>query len=352
MEIFKGHVISNTDLTETGILTVQIPELSRDPLEVTLTSPFYMMNGGGMLGIPDTGSHILVCRDPEDNRLYYLSTIISNPRNAEGGGLLDWKVIGNKYVYTERNKPQVVTYTNQVDSGLKIHRRLLPDYIASKVDLDSENGKRISLNDSPKIDAVLIRNEHGDGIIITSDQNDVHSERSIEVKSKGAHRYTVFQSSMELSVIEGKDITIENRSTGLNAGRDIEGKFGNINIKSENSDININTEAEDGRIFLVTPKSRIQIESDGSILIDTESDIQIRTSSNLDIKADKAIKIEGQSLDIKTDLDCKIDAGGSFSARSSGTNSLDGSQVHFNSGLSQPATPVTPSIPEKTDYGD
>lgn len=352
MNIYIGTVITNSDITKAGTLTVLIPDLGKDPLEVILASPFYTLNGGGFLGIPENGSRILVAKEDDSADIYYLSTIISNEKNDSSGKLLEWNVIGDKYVYSERNKPQKVLYTDQLNSGLKISRRILPTYITAKVDLDSEKGKRISLNDSPKSDMVLIRNEHGDGIVISSKPNDVHSDRSIEVKSKGAQRHVVFQSNMEFSVIEGRDITIENKSSGINAGRDTEGRYGNINIKSENSDLNLICDKDDGRIFLITPKSRIQIESDGSIIIDSKADIKIQTTENLDIKANKNINIDGQTLNIKTQNDCVIDCNGSFSAKSGGTNSLDGAAVYLNSNVSKTGQPVEFKQPETTDYGE
>jgi hypothetical protein len=348
--ILEGIVVSNHDETKSGILLVSIPEVSNEAVNVTFTSPFYALNGGGMLAIPEVGSKILVLS--KNKKYYYLSTIVEQPSNEQIGGLIDFRVINDKYLYTERGRPQKVTYANQFNAGLKISRRLLPDYMSAKVDLDSEGGKRISLSDSPLSDVVLIRNEHGDGIVISSEANDVHSERSIEVKSKGAQRYVVFQSGMDIYVIDGRDINIENTSTGAYANDNAVGRYGNINLRSENKDISVLSKSDNGRVFIVTPSARIQIESDGSIVLDSAQNIQIKSTNDIDIKSNKAIRISGETIDIKATNNLRLQAGLDASILAGGTNSLDGDQIHFNSGLSQPANDTSITTPERNDYGE
>lgn len=352
MNILIGSVISNHDETKTGLLMVKIPDLSDNPLNVVMTSPFYTLNSGGMLAIPEVGSKVLVSQDTSTGKLYYLSTIIEPPENEQVGGLVNFNVLGDKYIYTERGRPQKVTYANQFNAGLHIDRRLLPEYMASKVSLVSESGKKISLSDSPKSDAVIIRNEHGDGMIITSDPSDVHSERSIEVKSKGSQRHVVFQGGMEMYVIDGKDITIENFSTGAYANENATGRFGNITLRSENSDINIVSKANDGRIFILTPKARIQIENDGTVKITSDADIQINCENDIDIKAGKALRIQGESIDIKATNDVRVQAGGNSSILATGSNSLDGDRVDLNSGVSLPSNEAIIADPITNDYGE
>lgn len=352
-KIYEGIVVSNIDTTRNGILSVRIPDISDELCFVTYTSPFFVPNGGGIIAIPEVGCKILILQNLESGKFYYLTTIVEIPDNSQKGGLTDWNLIPDKYIYSERERPQKVNVTNQFGAGLKISRRFLPEYITSKVELVSETGKKISLSDSPKFDAVIIRNEHGDGIVITSDPSDIHSERSIETKSIGPQRYVVYKSDINMLVVDGRDITIENLSTGAGANTDTEGKFGNINLRSHNADINIVSRADDGRVFIVTPKARIQIEADGSIKITSDSDIQIAAKGDLDIKSDNAIRIQGNTLDIKANTNMKFESGGNISSKAAGTNSLDGPQaIHFNSGVSQAANAAQIEEAVKTDYNE
>jgi hypothetical protein len=350
--ILKGIVVSNADETKAGVLTCSIPDVSDDLIHVTMTSPFYSLNNGGMLAIPEVGSKILIHYDENDNSYYYLSTIIEKPDNEQKGGLKEFSVIGDKYIYSERGRPQKITYANQFNAGLHIDRRLTPDQMVNKVDLKSETGKKLSLSDSPKMDACILRNEHGDGLIITSDANDIHSERSIELKCKGSQKFVVFQGEAGFYIVDGRDFNIENWSTGAFANENATGRFGNINFRSDNSDICMISKADDGRVFLVTPNARIQIESDGSVVIDSVKNVQIKATDDIDIKSDKAIRIQGQSIDIKAANSFRVQSGGDASILSTGTNSLDGDQVHFNSGISQPANETSITTPERNDYDE
>ena len=308
LKIFTGIVVSNYDESNTGKLIVK-SESSQTNLEVTYVSPFYFPNGGGVLAIPEVGSKILMFSNDDDANIYYLGTVIDYPDNPMVGGKTDWSPIGANRIYSEKNIPQKVMYTNQVGAGLTISRKFLPDYINTKVNLDSEKGKRISLSDSPKSDCVLIRNEHGDGIVITSKENDVHADRSIEVKSKGLQQYVSFQSAMNLYVIEGKDINVENFSTGANSNTTAaaSGRFGNINLKSHNADINIVGKGSESNIFITTPKARVEIKADGSVLIDSQGSIRMQSLGNIELKSTAGdISMEALNINMKSTLETKM----------------------------------------------
>jgi hypothetical protein len=304
-----GIVVSNFDAeTETGKLSVKLEKFDT-AVDVTYVSPFYFMNGGGVLAIPEVGSKVIVFTDANTDESYYLGTIIDAPSNPEKGGAIGWTPIGKNRIYSEKGIPQKVMYTNQVGAGLSISRKFLPNYINAKVNLDSEKGKRISLSDSPNSDCILIRNEHGDGIVVTSQENDVHADRSIEVKSKGLQQYVSFQSAMNLYVIEGKDITLENFSTGANSNTTAaaSGRFGNVNLKSHNADINITGKGSDSNIFITTPKARVEIKSDGSVLIDSQGDIRMQSLGNIELKSTAGdINLEALNINMKSAIETKM----------------------------------------------
>ena len=307
-----------------------------------------------------------------DKETYYLGTIIDYPENQMVGGKLGFTPLGDSNIYSEKNIPQKITFTNQAGAGLEISRKFLPNYINCKVNLNSEKGKRISLSDSPKSDAVLIRNEHGDGIVITSKENDIHADRSIEVKSKGLQQYVCFQSGMNLYVIEGKDLNIENFSTGANANVNAgdNGRFGNINIKSHNADINITGKGSNSNVFITTPKARVEIKSDGSVLIDSVGDIRMQSLGNIELKSTAGnISMEALNINMKSTLNTSIEAQVNFAAKGSATATLttdsptalvkcsvesgiNGAVPIDPAGVFVPLMPLLPKEKTKTDYGD
>ena len=354
MKILKGVIVSNKDMSETGRLSVIFPTESQSIKTVVYTTPFYMANGGGLLAIPEYGARILATYDEDSDTYYYLSTILTQDDKDFNGssGLKDFSILGDKNVYSERKKPSKIKLTNQLNAGLAITRKYQPDYIVNKVDLTSEKGKRVSLNDSPKTDAVIVRNEHGDGLIITSESTETHPDRSIEIKSVGPQRHVVYQSDMNFMIVDGKDVNIENYSTGAFADNSEGGRFGNINLRSENADITIVSKADDGRVFIVTPNARIQISPDGKVQVKADSDIELVSDTNITIQAANNLNLVAANVNIKADANIAMDAGGNSSILSTGTNSLDGAQVHFNSGLSLPVTVDQPGIPETNDYNE
>tara|TARA_R110000782_G_scaffold184388_2_gene274680 strand:+ start:41595 stop:42623 length:1029 start_codon:yes stop_codon:yes gene_type:complete len=340
MKIIKGTVVSNVDDDKQGTLKVIFPSLSQGAFDVTYTSPMYMLNNGGMLAIPEEGSRILAALDEDgDGKIYYMSTIVDTPDTPQAGGLKVWNVVGDTRVYSDRKKPQKVSYANQAGAGVHITRKFLPSQIVAKTDLTSEKGKMLSLNDSPKSDAVILRNEHGDGLLMFSEGDEIHSERSIEMKSKGSQKFVVYQSDLGMYVIDGRDINIENHSTGAFAGPG-NNRFGNVNLRSKNADVTLVSKAEDGRIFLVTPKARIQIAADGSIQIHGTGDVQITSDANINLNAAQDVNIKGTNVNIKADANIATDGGS--------VNSMQGAQIHFNSGYPANEAPTTP--PEPTSY--
>lgn len=345
-KIYHGQVVSNYDLGAVGNLRAKIPEFGDGAYLVIYTSPYLTRNGGGMVAIPEVGSEILVYHIRSKNKFYYLSTIVDFPDDFDDTGIKDWNPIADKYIFTERGVPQRIAFSDSFGAGLAISSRTSKKYISAKVDLNSRSGKRISLSDSPNSDMVLIRNEHGDGVVISSEPSEVFSERSIEVKSKGAQRNVSFQSSIDSVVVEGKDITLENYSSGSHS---IEGRFGNINLRSHNADINLVTKGDTSRIFIVTPKARIQIESDGSIKIESTADIQLTTDGNLGIKSNN-LSIEANSINMKAATSMNLESGATFSAKSGATAAIDGATLHLNSGISTPAVTLPQTPLSTTSY--
>jgi hypothetical protein len=350
----EGIVMSTVDDTKLLKILVKLKNLDGIIVEAIYTTPFFSLDGGGVIAVPDVGTSVLLVYDRTSGKAYYIASIVEPPEISPGGAKLDFSVVGDNKIYSERGMPQKLLFTNQANAGLKITRKALPSYINSKVDIDSENGKRISLNDSPNADWVMIRNEHGDGIVIASDGNNIHSERSIEIKSKGMQQYVSMQSGMNFYVIDGKDINIENFSTGAFSNtRSVDvGRYGNINLRSHTSDISIVGKGVDSKIFITTPKARIQIASDGSIILDSIGSITMNSTGNINLNATASINIAGASVNIKSEGTLSMQSGSNFYAKSGGIAAIDGTLVHLNSNLALPTT-IEPTLPPgRNDYGE
>ena len=354
IRFLTGIVISNVSKSKDGTFKVKSEDTYGDDMEVIYTSPAYMLNGGGVLSIPEVGSEVLVLQDLEKHKNYYIATIVDFPSNNISPGDPEFQLIGDKYVYTDRDKPQKVTFTNQANAGLKISRRALPDFIDCKVVLDSEGGKRISLSDSDNADWVLIRNEHGDSIVLTGEANDIFPERSLEIKTKGPQQYVSFESGFNFYVIDGRDFTIENYSSGANANTSAgeKGRYGNITLRSYEKDINIVAKGSTSEIFITTPKARIVIQADGSVSIESLGSVNIKSDLNINLEAGNSINLKASNINVTSDLNTAVQSNGLFSVKSTGIAAIDGAQVHLNSQLSVPVVNVPIQNSPKNDYGE
>lgn len=353
LKFITGIVIDNRDTSKRGRMLVKFEGQSETASEVIYTSPYFTTNGGGVLAVPEVGSEIIALEDSEKTKIYYIATIVDFPsQNEVGGGLKEFNVISDPYVYTEREKPQKVNFTNQFGAGLKISRRVLPKLLSTKVDLSSEGGKRITLSDSPESNLIMIRNEHGDGIIITSEQSDVHPERSIEIKSVGQQNYVSFQSGINFYVIDGRDINIENFSSGAfaNTSAATKGRFGNINLRSSEADISIVGKGQGSEIFIVTPKARIQINLDGSVNIEALN-VNIKSALNMTLEAQN-LSIKSTNLNIKSDALLNVDspAINVNTQAITGLSTPVGGPVIATGGQQAVVIPILPLT--KNDYGE
>ena len=366
MRILKGTVEYNANAVADGSFFATFVDLMDRPLRVYMTSPFYKVNGGGQLAIPEDGDEILALYDDSSDELYYQSTIIRVAPDYHSTDLKDFNVVP-KQTYNESGKPVKVTYQNAVGAGLDITRNYNPkpdSTIVTSVSLKSEGGKKISLDDSPEMEAVIVRNQHGDGLTITGDETKVNPNRTVFLKSNSSQYFTSFEGQMEFRVVDGRDIVLENNSTGsMSQTPNLDfwpngpteqppKRYGGVYLRSENGDVSISSQAQDGRIFIVTPKGRIQITEDGAIQIDAESDIQIRSSGNISMKADGDLKLEGANVDINATGSLTTTGGSQVSMLSGGNLSADAVAINLQTGVSQAAQSPTIESNNLNDYNE
>ena len=354
MKILKVLVHSTIDYTKSGKLSALLGpnyKFPDDAIDVIYTSPSYSTYEGGIFAPPSEGSEILVAQQDDTATYYYISTIVGEPKLL--GVLSIPKVtdrvknlvnsIAGKQIYTDKGSPRAMYFTDFKGAGLKISNYFSNsnEPINSKVQLRSVQGHKLVLSDNPDLDCVLLRNKDGDGMTITANRNSVHSSNSIDIKSKNTIRQTTDSGELRYTVLDGRDITLENQSTGVNA--DPTSPFGNINLVASWKDINIYTQGitnpisqDAGRVLISTPEGVIQIKSGvGGITLYTAGNINlVSPAGDVNIQAGGDINLEALgSVNIKSGIQSSLtSAGTAVVAGGLGSNvGLTGRPLNLNS---------------------
>ena len=109
-----------------------------------------------------------------------------------------------------------------------------------KTELIGQSGKKVQLNDSPGIDSILIKNDHGDGITVTTEPKAMGMmSRAISLESHGPQTYLNREGQTNHVVYDGTELNIQNHSTGKNKDPNEPMRYGNVNIESKTHDVNI-----------------------------------------------------------------------------------------------------------------
>lgn len=376
MNLIKVKVYSTLDYTKSGKFYALLPpnyEFPQDSIQVIYTSPAYANYEGGIFAPPSEDSYILVAQEIDNPTYYYISTIVDEPRLL--GSLSIPKIVGKlkdtinsiagKQIYTDDGSPRAMYFTDFKGAGLKISNYFdkAGDPINSKVQLRSVQGHKLILSDNPDLDCVLLRNKDGDGMTITANRNSVHSSNSIDIKSKNTIRQTTDSGELRYTVLDGRDITIENQSTGINA--DPASPYGNINLVASWKDINIYTQGitnpvskDAGRILISTPEGVIQIKSGvggitlytaGNInLVSPAGDVNIQAGGNINLDALGSVNIKSGVQSSLTSAGTAVVAGGLAS-----NVGLTGRPLNLNTGGAvTPPTIENFTIPVLGKYGN
>jgi hypothetical protein len=386
LKIVEGKVTSNIDANSSGRIMAHFYDVSDEPIRTYYASPGYREGGGGVLAIPEKDDHIIAFYDNIKNVAYYNSTIVGLPP-SESRQVPNFQPVAGLGNYDLNGKPVKVKYQNQKGSGLCITNentsfpdlqnnsvgQSIPPIIIDSVVLNSSLNKRISLDDSPQTDAIYIKNQHKDGIVISGDATKLFPAQMIQVKSSGPHNYTCMQSHMDIRVVEGTDITIENNSTGKMAQRPEEEtwpnrnvpasqapkKFGGIYLRSDNGDLSLASKALDGRVFIKTPNAQIQIVENvngggSDIIIKTNGNISFDAGGDISMKSSGSIRLDADvNVDINSGNQLRAESGSQTSISSGSDLRLEGGpDIHLNSGGTASPGTVVPPQPLLNDYKD
>jgi len=312
--IFVGTVISDIDVSMRGRMEVDVD--SYGIVEVKYVTPYFGGgSGGGFWGIPAPGTVILVCSPAnKGDDWYYMGSVVEPPLGMLGDaeedeafinevddtGTLtgpaahaDIPVMPDPDIYKSRGRPMKYMFKSPKGHALTLSDQYDPEYHNTKISMESANGKKIELNDSPMSDNVLMRNEHGDKIKISSNYNPPdQGARAITVDSVGPHLYMSRNGGIKIWVNDGSNMDLINTSTGAMREKDSDvSTWGKINMVANNNDIVIQCKEGSATPNFGIPS--IFIETEGS-----ESVIQISSNNKINIVAENGIDITSSTGDI------------------------------------------------------
>jgi hypothetical protein len=201
----------------------------------------------------------------------------------------DRKPLCDKRVYSAKKIPQRLVFKSPRGNSLVLSDEHNAGYFNITAELKSGSGKGLKLIDSPFVDSVILENEHGDRVMITS-KPDAMGHNSINVEAKGSVNIISREGAINLQVVDGKEINITNTSTGSKRTGPNDPTPGNINITSQNNDVNVTVKSDTGAIYL-------QAKGDnGHIVLDSKGSVEVKGDKGVNIESAGDVKIKGSKI--------------------------------------------------------
>jgi hypothetical protein len=332
---------------------------------VLYTSPYYKGNAGGMVAIPEVGTQIIAAlnEDPEpgEANLYFIACTPNIPQASKEEEVNEnYEAIrsnDSKYpIYGETYKPITQCLTNTDGAGLLISKEHTNDKINNSVVLKCTKGAEVSVGPL----GVHIKNSDGDSIVLNDNTNTAdqsggpYAARSAIVETRGPQMYKCVASDINMKIVDGGDINIENNSTGLFS---LPPWFGNIRLKSRFRDITLAALGPTSKIHIVTNGTQVIVDSLGGVKIVTAGSIDFAAAQDINMTA-------GGSVNIVGNLGAQVGSIGGAAQLNAPTVFINNQAFAFNAGppgsdftnnipvVGSPATPPVPPIITPNDYGD
>jgi|3_EtaG_2_1085321.scaffolds.fasta_scaffold00212_9 hypothetical protein len=347
-----GTIVNTANFDNNGTFWAVLDALGNDAFPVNYTSPYTSRTEGAIIAIPEEGSRVMVCSPQASTELFYVGSTflpddpqIANPETSN-------KAIGDSAepkepiqrvepnLYRMQGKPMKLCFRGTRGSGLSISEEFegpKPMQANIKTELVGQSGKKMSIVDSPGVDSIILKNEFGDGIRISTHPKDMGvCSQAITVQSRGPQQYINKEGQTDIMIKDGRDLNITNESTGFNRNPDEPDRYGNINIETKTNDVNIMSRKDEGRIFIqcIDPEGDnqvIDIETKGG----TSSVIRIKSTGKVEVISDGNMDlVSGGEINMKAAGDVNIESGGQISLKSSGNVNVDGSKTYLQTGTS------------------
>jgi hypothetical protein len=345
MIISEAEVTSVEQISTTFKFKAKVRALGNSNKDINYMSPYFGHGGAGFVALPTVGQTILVVQPDTTDEFYYLGSVlrelgdsVDNP-NILKDDLVSPSDSVDDQAYKARGVPQRLIIKDALGNKIALSNEYNPDYYNVKTQVKSVVGKQFQAVDSPLINSVFLKNEHGDGVTITSTANAVDGARLLKTYANMGQEHRASKGRILMHLLDGRDFTLVNTSTGQNKefGNDL---YGNINIESRNKDVNIYSRSQTtGKIHIecTEPESNqtIQIRTlsgQSVIRISSNGKIELQSGGNLDINV-------GGDLRLNVGGKLNINAGNGIDMLSSAAINIDGSTIDLNSGTSNPEEP-------------
>ena len=342
--ISLAEVRSRVDPARSGSFRAKVSAEGNEEQTIYYVSPYGSNAAGAFIAIPEVGTEVLVCKPTGSSSWYYMgTTFASEPKDAEptgsGGELKDATLMtverADPEMYKARGTPMRYLFRSPEGAGILMSDEYNPEFINKKTEITSTGSKKITLHDGPAIDAITIDSGNGSRITLTDDpQNQSMAARSVQVESVGPQKYICTESQTDVLVGEGgRELQLLNNANGVAWGST---NAGNVNVQSKWKDVNVFTQAEQGRIFIEClnengSNQQIVIETNGTgggIIIKTKGSISIAADESINMKAGGDLNIECSKF--------SVNAGGSVDISTGSPVNIDGSVINLASAAASP----------------
>jgi len=341
--ISLAEVRDRVDLGRSGAFTAKIDSLGNKEETVYYASPYGSNGEGAFIAVPEEGTTVLVCQPKGSSSWYYLgTTFMPEPKETTGGSIADTELMpverADPRMYAARGLPMRYIMKSPEGQGLTISDEYTPEYINKKVELESSLGKKVTLHDSPAVDSIVLDAGPGSRIILSDNPNNNElAPKGLQVETTGPQKYLNLESQTDVVVgAGGRELQLLNNADGILYGE--AGQAGNVNIQSKYKDVNVFTQAEQGKIFIECLNENgsnqhivietngagggITIKTKGAVFINADDSINIDSGADINMKSLGKISMESNSLDIR-----------------SGPINIDGDVINLASNLAQPNPP-------------
>jgi hypothetical protein len=327
-EIRMAEVRARFDPNQEGVFYAGIEGISDGAsLMINYVSPYGSAAKAGFIGVPEVGASILVCKPSGSNEWFYIGSTFLPEDKKQGEDTPTtppFSRVDPKINKVSGVPAKVILHGNN-GQGLEISDEQDGKTTNNiKTELTSSNGKKITMHDSPGIDAIKLDSGNNASITLTQNpqNNPQKSAASIEIDCNGPQMHICRESDMDLKVLGGgRELNIQNSSNGIAWGR-IAGvpvpnpivPAGNVNIQSDRGDVNIMAKSPyTGRIFIETLNALGQRQliklgtagPDGSIVLQANSIVLDATGTELlpgtiDLNAPGGVFINGGAGGVHT----------------------------------------------------
>ena len=357
-EIRMAEVRARFDPNQTGVFYAGIEGISDGAsLMINYVSPYASAAKAGFIGVPEEGASILVCKPSGSNEWFYIGSTFLPEEKKQGEDTPTtppFSRVDPKINKVSGVPAKVILHGNN-GQGLEISDEQDGKTTNNiKTELTSSNGKKITMHDSPGIDAIKLDSGNNASITLTQNpQNPLKSAASIEVDCNGPQLHVSRESDLEMKVLGGgRELNIQNNANGVAWGNFQHANpinpCGNVNIQSSYGDVNIMSKAPIiSRVFIETLDSAggaqlIQLKTNGPT-----GTIVLKTAGTLAIDAGEVAIQSAGNISMGCNGIFSVEALGGVAAQTPANIDLEGATVNLAPG-SAPTIPVEPIIAATT----